>query len=131
MRYWKRLNPDGSINTVESYSHNLDVGGAIEITEQEFNSYMASLPVIPLTIADLPKSNVAVILKSVGADNKSAVITRTWMGVDYDIPCGIAYSILKEFSVSPKKINIGDTVILTYLEHGDNEMLPVITDKKM
>lgn len=44
MRYWKRLNPDESISTVESYSHNLDVEGAIEITEQEFNEYLASLP---------------------------------------------------------------------------------------
>lgn len=48
MRYWKRLNPDGSTNAVESYSHHLDVKGAVEITEQEFNAFIASLPeVIP------------------------------------------------------------------------------------
>ncbi len=44
MRYWKRTNPDGSTWTVESYSHSLDVEGAIEITEQEFNDFIASLP---------------------------------------------------------------------------------------
>ena len=46
MRYWKRLNTDKSINTVESYSHKLKIKGAFEITEQEFNDYLASLPPI-------------------------------------------------------------------------------------
>lgn len=54
MRYWKRLNPDKSINTVEGYSHTLDVDGASEITEQEFNDFLASLPVsIPIPVRDL------------------------------------------------------------------------------
>lgn len=44
VRYWKRLNPNGSTRTVESYSRDLDVDGATEITEQEFNDYIASLP---------------------------------------------------------------------------------------
>lgn len=44
MRYWKRLNSDGTIRTVESYSHILDVEGAIEITKGQFNEYIASLP---------------------------------------------------------------------------------------
>ena len=44
MRYWKRLNPDGVTNTVESYSHHKDIEGATEITEQDFNNYLASLP---------------------------------------------------------------------------------------
>ena len=46
MRYWKRLNIDNSISTVESYSHDLDVAGAVEIDEAEFDAYIASLPVI-------------------------------------------------------------------------------------
>ncbi len=44
MRYWKRLNPDKTTLAVESYSHSLDIEGAIEISEQEFNDYLASLP---------------------------------------------------------------------------------------
>ena len=43
MRYWKRLNSDGVTNTVESYSHKLDIEGATEIKEQDFNDYLASL----------------------------------------------------------------------------------------
>ena len=44
MRYWKRLNTDKNINTVESYSHDIDVKGAVEINKEEFDKYIASLP---------------------------------------------------------------------------------------
>lgn len=47
MRYWKRLNPDKTISTVESYSHNLDIDGAVEIDEAEFDNFVASLPLPP------------------------------------------------------------------------------------
>lgn len=54
MRYWKRLNPDKSIRTVESYSHNLRVKGATEISKEEYDSFLASLPVIePEPVRDL------------------------------------------------------------------------------
>ena len=54
MKYWKRFNADKSINTVESYSHPLDIKGAIEITEQEFSDYISLLPVIePKPVRDL------------------------------------------------------------------------------
>lgn len=43
MRYWKRLK-DGKTNTVESYSHDLDVEGAIAISQMEFKNYIDSLP---------------------------------------------------------------------------------------
>ena len=45
MRYWKRLNIDGTTRTVESYSHNLEVGGAVEIPKQEFDAFVASMPI--------------------------------------------------------------------------------------
>ncbi len=51
MRYWKRLNSDGTTNTVESYSHGMEIEGAIEITEGEFNAFTASLtPPPPITL---------------------------------------------------------------------------------
>lgn len=53
MRYWKRLNSDGSTRTVESYSHDLDIEGGTEISEQEFNAFLASLPAIkPESVRD-------------------------------------------------------------------------------
>ena len=45
MRYWKRVDKEGKTITVESYSHNLDVVGAIEITREEFDAFIASLPI--------------------------------------------------------------------------------------
>ncbi len=44
MRYWKRVDKDGNTTTVESYSHNLDVEGALEITKEECGEFIASLP---------------------------------------------------------------------------------------
>ena len=54
MRYWKKVNQDNKTNAVESYSHDLDIEGAIEITETEFKAYIASLPIVePEPIRDL------------------------------------------------------------------------------
>jgi len=44
MRYWKRVDKKGNTTTVESYSHDLDVEGAIEISKDEYDAYIASLP---------------------------------------------------------------------------------------
>lgn len=44
MRYWKRVDSQGKTTTVESYSHNIPIEGAIEISEAEFNLFIASLP---------------------------------------------------------------------------------------
>jgi len=44
MRYWKRVDETGVATTVESYSHNLEVKGAIEIDKVEFDNFIASLP---------------------------------------------------------------------------------------
>ena len=56
MRYWKRINQDGETRTVESYSHSLDIEGAIEISEEEFDAYIAFRPVIqPAPPRDLTK----------------------------------------------------------------------------
>ena len=54
MRYWKRVNAKGKTTMVESYSHNLIIPDAIEITEAEFNAYLASLPeFIPAPVRNL------------------------------------------------------------------------------
>lgn len=44
MRYWKRADKEGKTTTVESYSHNLVVKGAIKITKREYDEFLASLP---------------------------------------------------------------------------------------
>lgn len=56
MKYYKRINAQGAITTVEAYSHNLPVQGAIEITKSEFDSFIKSLPVVePIPQRDLVK----------------------------------------------------------------------------
>lgn len=45
MRYWKRVDSQSKTTTVESYSHGLNVQGAIEISKSEFDAFIASLPV--------------------------------------------------------------------------------------
>jgi len=52
MRYWKRIDQDGKTTTVESYSHNLEVEGAVEISWEEFNVFIATLPV---TVPEPPR----------------------------------------------------------------------------
>ncbi len=44
MRYWKRIDEEGNTTTVESYSHDLVVEGAVKITKDEYDAYIASLP---------------------------------------------------------------------------------------
>ncbi|GAI55421.1 unnamed protein product, partial [marine sediment metagenome] len=44
MRYWKRVDTDDNIIAVESYSHGFDIEGAIEITKEEYDEFIASLP---------------------------------------------------------------------------------------
>ena len=56
MRYWKRLDQDGKTTTVESYSHNLYVAGAIEINQAEYDAYLSSLPIpVPTPSRDFLK----------------------------------------------------------------------------
>jgi len=53
MQYWKKLNPDGTILRVESHSYPHVVPDATEITKEEFEKYIASLPVIEPEVRDL------------------------------------------------------------------------------
>lgn len=46
MRYFKRIDTQGKTTTVESYSHNKAVKGAIAISKAEFDAFIASLPII-------------------------------------------------------------------------------------
>jgi len=43
MRYFKRVE-EGLTTTVESYSHNAPVAGAVEIDKTEFDAFIAAIP---------------------------------------------------------------------------------------
>ena len=44
MKYYKRVNESDETTTVEGYSHNGEIEGAIEITKEEYDSFIASMP---------------------------------------------------------------------------------------
>lgn len=76
MRYWKRLNPDGSTRTVESYSHEQQIEGEIEITGAEFKAFLNSLTPPPPTdwkslwlAADTVNKKLTVLAKRLGMEN--------------------------------------------------------------
>lgn len=48
MKYWKRVDTQGKTTTVESYSHDLDVEGALEIDKAEFDDFINSMPIKPM-----------------------------------------------------------------------------------
>lgn len=50
MRYWKRVGEDGETTTVESYSFDSKISGAVEITKKEFNRFIRNLPARPLPV---------------------------------------------------------------------------------
>ncbi len=47
MNYYKRIDAEGNTTTVESYSHNRKVNGAIKIIKDEYNTFIDSLPPPP------------------------------------------------------------------------------------
>ena len=56
MRYWARKDEAGNTTTVESYSHNFDVKGAVEITQREYDEFIAFLPKLePKPVRNLAK----------------------------------------------------------------------------
>ncbi len=53
MKFWKRVDGQNNTTTVESYSHDLEIEGAIEITEEEFIQFIKSMPApVPIPIRD-------------------------------------------------------------------------------
>lgn len=46
MEYWKKVDKDGNTTTVESHSFHHEVPDAIQISKEEYDEYIASLPVV-------------------------------------------------------------------------------------
>jgi len=45
MSYYKRVDDKGNTTTVEGYSHNSEIIGAIPINKIEYDSFIVSLPI--------------------------------------------------------------------------------------
>jgi len=68
MEYWKKINPDGTISTVESHSFPHIVPDAEKITKEEFDGFVASLPIVII-----PENPDLTILNSYMADPHSGL----------------------------------------------------------
>lgn len=121
MRYWARKDITGEITTVESYSHDLDVAGAIEINKVEFDAYIASLP---LVIPEPPRSTHISILTGVDPTKvRPAKVKRVWEGRDYFYDCFATQSVKDEYVAG--KIIVGDYILV----HFDNIGEQIVTAK--
>ena len=69
MKYYKRVDEQGKTTTVESYSYDFDIPGAIEINKAVFDAYLDTLPApVIVTPRDLGKEidNLKAALTSKG-----------------------------------------------------------------
>ena len=62
MKYYKRIDATGKTTTVESYSHDKPVAGAVEIDQKEYDTFMAALP------TPAPALNIREELSKIKAD---------------------------------------------------------------
>lgn len=75
-----------------------------------------------------PASTISAIVLSVNTTEPSCMVDRIYNGIHYQfkaiISSGAAVKLGKD-----KGINVGDTVIVTYLDHAPVGTLPIIIDK--
>lgn len=121
MRYWKRVNKNGETTTVESYSHNLDIEGAVEISEEEFDAYIASLPTPE---PEPPHSTHISTIDAIDTAKARPVrIKRTWEGKDYFYDCLATESVKDQYVAG--NVKVGDYVIVFFDDTGEQ----VVTGK--
>ena len=114
MKYWKRIDSEGGTATVESYSHDLNIDGAIEITEQEYNDYLVSLP--PPSPQPPPLCTHMAKLISVTAGERPARVevymNKIPTGFEYD--CYVSETVLIEYTAG--RIVIGDFLLVEFVD---------------
>ena len=116
MRFWKRVDINNKTTTVESYSHNLDVEGAVEITEAEFNGFIASLPVV---IPEPPRSGHPAQLVSVTPTvARPARVKRIWNSKECFYDCLATETVIAEYQAG--KIAIGDYLWVEFLNPSED-----------
>jgi len=93
--------------------------------------YLSELNLEPITAEDLPSSEHIGKLKSVNPANvKPAVVTRRFMGVNYDVNCLVTQSVAELYQSG--QIQIGDYVLVSFIEEIPNteeRRIAIVTDK--
>jgi len=116
MKYWKRINVLGETTTVESYSYDLPVEGAIEIDEQEYNDYLASLPPPPPPVPPI-SSHISTLVSVDVAKARPAKVKRVWNGHDYLYDCFVTQTVKNEYQAG--SIQIGDFLLVHFDDTGE------------
>ncbi len=81
-----------------------------------------------LTADDLPQSTVSAVVKSIAANKLSCIVTRAYKGASYDVQANLT-KLTAEKLGKTLGINIGDTVLMTYVDHAPVGSLPIIVDQ--
>ena len=141
MRYWKRVDENGNATTVESYSHSLEIEGAIEISKEEFDDYIASLPEPEV---EPPQSMHIAALTAVDTVNRKGTVVRKWMGQNYTYDnCYVSLQALEAYQAGKIKLfnpafginapENADSFVLVYFvsenPYDESLEIPVIVDK--
>lgn len=84
----------------------------------------------PLGSGDLPHSTVLAMVKSIATDKNSCMVGRIFNGKEYIIKALVTNAIQSRLG-KKDGVEVGDTVLVTYLEHTDVAMFPIIVDEIM
>ncbi len=87
----------------------------------------STIPIPPLTADQLPKSTISAIVKSIASDKLSCIVTRTYQGINYDFKTLLTKLTADKLGKTPG-IQVGATVIVTYIDHAPVGTLPIIVD---
>ncbi|MBA7649961.1 hypothetical protein ES703_57760 [subsurface metagenome] len=115
MEYWKKVNPDGTTNTVESHSFPHEVPNAVRITKEEYDAFIASLPTPEPTP---PLSTHISIIDAIDTARARPVrVKRVWNGGDYFHDCLVTESVKDQYLAG--NVEVGDYVIVHFDDIGE------------
>ncbi len=86
------------------------------------------LDALPKLASQLPRSTISAVVKSIAQDKLSCIVTRTYGGQQYDLQALLTKITAEKIGKQPG-INVGDTVMVTYLDHAPIGTLPIIVDE--
>jgi hypothetical protein len=82
----------------------------------------------PLMVNELPLSTVSATVISIASDKLSCIVERIFNGKPFQFKSLLTSATADKIG-KPQGINVGDTVMVTYLDHAPIGTLPIIVDK--
>ncbi len=82
----------------------------------------------PLKFEDLPRSTISATVISIAEDKLSCVVERIFGDKPYQGKALLTNTVAKDIG-KPQGIQIGDTILMTYVDHAPIGTLPIIVDE--